>query len=94
MPLTYPRKVGKPPTGLNLSVGGVVRHHNDMDFRIAGAQGRPLGARSQGRHHGAGSRYRGGGGCGPHFPAFSAFFSHFPGRSLSVMFKRKHSNGI
>ena len=27
----------------------------------------------------------GGGGCGPHFPACSAFFSHFPGMSLSVM---------
>ena len=27
----------------------------------------------------------------PHFPHFSP---HFPGRSLSVMFKRKHSSGI
>ena len=29
--------------------------------------------------------------CGPHF---STFFSHFPGRSLSLMFKRKHSSSI
>ena len=36
----------------------------------------------------------GGGGCGSHFFAFSAFFSHFLGRSLSVMFNRKHSSGI
>ena len=36
----------------------------------------------------------GGGGCSPHFSAFSAFSSHFPGRSLSVMFKGKHSSGI
>ena len=35
-----------------------------------------------------------GGICNSHFPAFSAFFSHFLGRSLSVMFKRKHSSGI
>ena len=32
---------------------------------------------------------RGAGECGPHFSAFSAFFSLFPGRSLSVMFKKK-----
>ena len=32
--------------------------------------------------------------CDSHFSAFSAFFSHFLGRSLSVMFKRKHSSGI
>ena len=37
---------------------------------------------------------KGGGGCGPHFPHFPNFFPHFPGRSLSVMFKRKHSSGI
>ena len=35
-----------------------------------------------------------GGGCSPHFSAFLAFFSHFLGRSLSVMFKRKHSSGM
>ena len=28
------------------------------------------------------------------FPHFSQFFPHFPGGSLSVMFKRKHSSGI
>ena len=36
----------------------------------------------------------GGGKCYSHFFAFSAFFSHFLGRSLSVMFKRIHSSGI
>ena len=28
------------------------------------------------------------------FPHFPHFFSHFLGKSLSVMFKRKHSSGI
>ena len=28
------------------------------------------------------------------FRIFRIFFSHFLGRSLSVMFKRKHSSGI
>ena len=28
------------------------------------------------------------------FPHFPHFFSHFLGRPLSVMFKRKHSSGI
>ena len=28
------------------------------------------------------------------FPHFPHFFPHFLGRSLSVMFKRKHSGGI
>ena len=37
---------------------------------------------------------RGGEICDSHFSAFSAFFLHFLGRFLSVMFKRKHSSGI
>ena len=44
--------------------------------------------------HTPSSRPQGGGDAIRIFFAFSAFFLHFLGRSLSVMFKRKHSSGI
>ena len=46
------------------------------------------------KNHCVGGEQRGGENAIHIFPHFPHFFSHFPGRSLSVMFKRKYSSGI